>query len=485
MKQCMVYPHPKNLKQNIINNSKLKKMAIQTVNPFTNKVELTFDEMTEKTVDLLITQSTKAFTSWKETSYEERAQILHKVAALMREKKEHLATLITSEMGKLISQSEGEILLSAAIFDYYATHAKTFLADKPLETENGSAYIKSSPIGVILGVEPWNFPFYQVARFAAPNLMVGNTVLVKHASMVPQCALAIEELFNEAGAPNGIYTNLFISGKRASALVSDKRIKGVSLTGSEAAGASIAAEAGSYLKKSVLELGGSDAFIILEDADIDKTVEWAVVGRINNNGQSCVASKRFIAVEAIADEFIEKFKEKLSNLIVGDPMDTKTELGPMSSEEAAVTIIDQIRRSVDAGATILLGGTRADLPGAFVQPTILTDLKPEIPAYYEEIFGPVASFYRVKDESAAIILANDSDFGLGCSIFTKDIERAEKMANQIDAGMVFINHPTWTQADLPFGGTKGSGYGRELSELGIQEFVNKKLIRISGLSDPL
>ena len=460
-------------------------MAIQTVNPYTNKVERTFDEMTEKTVDLLITQSAKAFTSWKETSYEERAQILHKVAALMREKKEHLATLITSEMGKLIAQSEGEILLSAAIFDYYATNAKTFLADKPLEPENGSAYIKSSPIGVILGVEPWNFPFYQVARFAAPNLMVGNTVLVKHASMVPQCAVAIEELFNEAGAPNGIYTNLFISGKRASALVSDKRIKGVALTGSEAAGASIAAAAGSYLKKSVLELGGSDAFIILEDADIDKTVEWAVVGRINNNGQSCVASKRFIAVEAIADEFIEKFKEKLSNLIVGDPMDSKTELGPMSSEEAAVTIIDQIRRSVDAGATILLGGTRADLPGAFVQPTILTDLKPEIPAYYEEIFGPVASFYRVKDESAAIILANDSDFGLGCSIFTKDIERAEKIANQIDAGMVFINHPTWTQADLPFGGTKGSGYGRELSELGIQEFINKKLIRISGLSDPL
>ncbi|TDE07184.1 NAD-dependent succinate-semialdehyde dehydrogenase [Flavobacterium sandaracinum] len=460
-------------------------MAIQTVNPYTNKVGSAFDEMTEKTVDLLLSKSAKAFTSWKETCYDERAQILHKVASLMREKKEQLATLITLEMGKLIAQAEGEILLSASIFDYYATNAKTFLADKPLEPENGSAYIKSSPIGVILGVEPWNFPFYQVARFAAPNLMVGNTVVVKHASMVPQCAIAIEELFKEAGAPNGIYTNLFISGKRASALVSDKRIKGVSLTGSEAAGASIAAEAGSALKKSVLELGGSDAFIILEDADIDKTVEWAVVGRINNNGQSCVASKRFIAVEAIADEFIEKFKEKLSNLIIGDPMDPRTELGPMSSEEAAVTIIDQIRRSVDAGATILLGGTRADLPGAFVLPTILTDLKPEIPAYYEEIFGPVASFYRVKNEEAAIVLANDSDFGLGCSIFTKDIKRGEKMANQIDTGMVFINHPTGTQADLPFGGTKSSGYGRELSELGIQEFVNKKLIRISGISDPL
>lgn len=460
-------------------------MAIQSINPYTNKVIRSFDEMTEKSVDMLIAQSVKTFNTWKQTSYEQRAEILHKVASLMRDKKEHLAKIITLEMGKLIAQAEGEILLSADIFDYYATNAETFLADKHLEPEYGSAYVRSSPIGAIFGVEPWNFPFYQVARFAAPNIMVGNTVLIKHASMVPQCAIAIEDLFNEAGAPNGLYTNLFISGERASALVSDKRIKGVSLTGSEAAGASIAAEAGKYLKKSVLELGGNDAFIILEDADIDKAVEWAVVGRINNNGECCIASKRFIAVEAIADEFIEKFKEKLSNLIVGDPMDSKTELGPMSSEEAAVHIIDQIRRSVDAGATILLGGTRSDRVGAFVQPTILTNLKPEVPAYYEEIFGPVASFYRVKDEDAAIELANDSDFGLGCSIFTQDIERGERIADKIDAGMVFINHPTWTQADLPFGGTKGSGYGRELSELGIQEFVNKKLIRISGLSDPM
>jgi succinate-semialdehyde dehydrogenase/glutarate-semialdehyde dehydrogenase len=267
--------------------------------------------------------------------------------------------------------------------------------------------------------------------------------------------------------------------------VSDKRIKGVALTGSEAAGASFAAEAGKYLKKSVLELGGNDAFIILEDADIDKAVEWAVIGRINNNGECCVASKRFIAVEAIADEFLEKFTEKMENLIVGDPMDPKTELGPMSSEEAAVHIIDQIRESVDAGATILIGGTRSDRIGAFVEPTILTDLKPGILAYHEEIFGPVASFYRVKDEAEAIALANDSDYGLGCSIFTQDINRGESIASKIDAGMVFINHPTWTQADLPFGGTKNSGYGRELSELGIHEFVNKKLIRVSGLSDPM
>jgi succinate-semialdehyde dehydrogenase/glutarate-semialdehyde dehydrogenase len=460
-------------------------MAIQTVNPFTNKVVQTFDEMTDTTIDVLIAQSEKTFSTWKQTTYKPRAEILHKVASLLREHKEKLAATITLEMGKLIAQAEGEIELSAAIFDYYATNAEEFLAVKHLDPEYGSAYVRSSPLGVIFGVEPWNFPFYQVARFAAPNLMVGNTVLVKHASMVPQCAAAIEDLFTLAGAPNGLYTNLYISGERASTLVSDKRIKGVALTGSEAAGASFAAEAGKYLKKSVLELGGNDAFIILEDADIDKAVEWAVIGRINNNGECCVASKRFIAVEAIADEFLEKFTEKMENLIVGDPMDPKTELGPMSSEEAAVHIIDQIRESVDAGATILIGGTRSDRIGAFVEPTILTDLKPGILAYHEEIFGPVASFYRVKDEAEAIALANDSDYGLGCSIFTQDINRGENIASQIDAGMVFINHPTWTQPDLPFGGTKNSGYGRELSELGIHEFVNKKLIRVSGLSDPM
>ena len=459
-------------------------MSIQTVNPYTNKVVKSFEEMTDKTVDLLIENSEKTFKEWKGTTYAERAKILHKVAELMRDKKESLAKIITLEMGKLIAQAESEILLSADIFDYYADNAADFLADKHLEPKLGSPLIRYSPIGIILGVEPWNFPFYQVARFAAPNIMVGNTVLVKHASLVPQCAIAIEELFDEAGAPGGLYTNLLISGKRATDLVADKRIKGVSLTGSEGAGASIAAEAGKNLKKSVLELGGSDAFIILEDADIDKAVEWGVIGRINNNGECCIASKRFIAVEAIADEFIEKFKEKLSNLVLGDPMDAKTELGPLSSEEAAVNLADQVKRSIDAGAKVLLGGKRSEREGAFMQPTILTDLNPEIPAYYEELFGPVASFYRVKDEQEAIELANDSSFGLGCSVFTQDIERGKRVADKIDAGMVFINHPTWTQADLPFGGTKGSGYGRELSEVGIQEFVNKKLIRVSGLSDP-
>lgn len=459
-------------------------MAIQTTNPATNKILKSFDEMTDKQVDDAIVQAANTFQDWKKTSYSERAAVLNKVASLMREKKTALATLITLEMGKLFSQAEGEVELSANILDYYAKNGEAFLADKKLEPELGEAIIRSSPIGVLLGVQPWNFPFYQVARFIAPNIMVGNTILVKHASMVPQCAIAIEDLFKEAQAPKGLYTNLLISGKRASAIVSDKRIKGVSLTGSEAAGASLAAEAGKNLKKSVLELGGNDALIVLEDADIDKTVEWAVVGRMNNNGQSCIASKRIIAIEAIADEFIEKYTAKLAKLKVGDPMDSNTELGPLSSEEALLHLVDQVERSVAAGATVLLGGKRVDGPGAFMEPTILTDLNPEIPAYHEELFGPVSSFYRVKDEAAAIALANDSDFGLGGSIFTKDIERGKRIADQIDSGMVFINHPTWTQADLPFGGTKGSGYGRELSEIGIHEFVNKKLIRVSGISDP-
>ena len=459
-------------------------MAFQTINPTNNKVVKSFDAMTDAAVDKAISKASTAYDEWKLTDYQTRAQILYTVSGLLRAKKKELAKMITLEMGKLVSHAEGEIKLSAEIFDYYAKNAEGFLTDKVLNPVHGKALIRYSSVGALLGIQPWNFPFYQVARFAAPNIMIGNTVLIKHAMNVPQCAIAIEEIFAEAGAPVGLYTNLFISHQQTEKLIGDKRIRGLSLTGSEVAGSIVAAEAGKHVKKSVLELGGSDAFIILEDADIDKTVEWAVVGRINNNGQCCVASKRFIAVESIAAEFLEKFKTKMAAIVVGDPMDDATHLGPLCTEAAAVKIADQVKRAVDGGAKILLGGKRVDREGAYMEATILTDVKPENPVFYEEFFGPVALFFKVKNEEEAIALANDSPFGLGGSVFTQDIERGKRVANQIDTGMVFINHPTWTQADLPFGGTKGSGYGREMAQLGLDEFVNKKLIRISELSDP-
>jgi succinate-semialdehyde dehydrogenase / glutarate-semialdehyde dehydrogenase len=460
------------------------KMGIQTTNPTTNTVVKSFDEMTDAALEKAVSQATLAFEEWKKTDYQTRSQLLYTIAGLLRAKRKDLAHMITLEMGKLLIHAEGEIKLSAEIFDYYAKNSEGFLADKILNPVHGKALVRHSPIGVLLGVQPWNFPFYQVARFAAPNIMIGNVVLVKHASNVPQCAIAMEEIFTEAGAPPGLYTNLLLSGARTTALVADKRVKGVSLTGSETAGASVATEAGKHIKRSVLELGGSDAFLILEDADIDKAVDWAVVGRINNNGQCCVASKRFIAVESIAEDFLEKFKVKMAQLVVGDPVDENTNLGPMCNEEAAVNIAEQVKRAVDGGARILLGGNRVNRAGAFMEATILTHILPDNPVYYEEFFGPVALFFVVKNEEEAIALANDSPFGLGGSVFTQDIERGKRIANQIDTGMVFINHPTWTQADLPFGGTKGSGYGREMAELGLEEFVNKKLIRISELSDP-
>ncbi|AHF93239.1 succinate-semialdehyde dehdyrogenase [Opitutaceae bacterium TAV5] len=459
-------------------------MPISTVNPCTNEVVKTFDEMTPAAIETALATADQAFRSWRTTRYEDRSLLLHKVASLLREQKTELSRLITLEMGKLIAESEGEIDLSADIFDYYADHAPGLLADKPVPTRLGEAFIRHDPIGVLLGVEPWNFPFYQVARFAAPNVMIGNVVLVKHASIVPQCAIAIEEIFKEAGAPAGVYTNLLIPGGKISALVADDRIKGASLTGSEEAGASLAAAAGKSLKKSVLELGGSDAFIVLEDADIDKAVEWAWVGRMNNTGQCCVAAKRLIVVEAVAGAFTKKFVARMSNLRAGDPLDKTTQLGPLSSEEAAVHLDEQVRRTVKGGATVLLGGKRLARKGAFFEVTVLTDIKPDNPAYYEELFGPVAAIYRVADEAAAVALANDSPFGLGGSVFTRDIERGKRIAGRIDTGMVFINHPTWTAPELPFGGVKRSGYGRELSSLGVEEFVNKKLIRVSDVNDP-
>jgi succinate-semialdehyde dehydrogenase / glutarate-semialdehyde dehydrogenase len=460
-------------------------MGIATKNPYTNETLKTFKEMTPESIETAVATAHAQFKQWSRTPYLERARLLHKVATLLRAQSKELSTLLTTEMGKLIVESSGEIELSAAIFDYYAENGERFLSDRPLKPEHGEAIVRQSPLGIVLGVEPWNFPFYQVARFAAPNIMIGNVVLIKHASNVPQCAIAIEDIFRQAGAAAGLYTNLLIPGSHISALLNDPRVKGASLTGSDEAGKSLASAAGKNAKKSVLELGGSDAFIVLDDADIVKAVEWAYVGRMNNTGQCCVAAKRIIVVDVVAAEFIKQFVARMSNLKVGDPQDTTTQLGPLSSEEAAVHLVEQVDRVVQNGAKVLLGGKRIDRKGAFVEATVLTELKPGLPISYEEMFGPVAVIYRVKDEQEAITLANDSPYGLGCSVFTRDIARGKRIADQIDTGMVFINHPTWTAPELPFGGVKGSGYGRELSALGIEEFVNRKLIRVSELDDPM
>ena len=455
-------------------------MAIKTINPYNNKEIKSFEEFSEEAVEKKIAQADKTYQKWKTIAIKQRAELLMNVASLFRKRKEELAKLITLEMGKLIAQSEAEVEMCASVYEYYAKNAADFLEDKPIEIKDGKAFVRYTPIGIILAVEPWNYPYNQVARVAAPNIMAGNVIMVKHASNVPQCAAAIEEIFREAGADEGIYTNLFLSSSRIAKLAEDPRIVGLSLTGSEKAGASLAEAAGKNLKKSVLELGGSDPFIILEDADLEKAVKNAVKGRFGNMGQACTSSKRIIAVEKIADEFLEKFKEKVTGLKVGDPMERDTEVGPLSSEEAAQKIEKQVNDTIKSGAKVVLGGKRIDREGAFYEPTILTDIKPGMVAYHEEIFGPVASFYKVKDEKEAIALANDSTFGLGGSVFSENIDRAVEVASQIETGMVFINEHVASRPDLPFGGTKRSGYGRELSELGIEEFVNKKLIRISN-----
>ena len=456
-------------------------MAYQSTNPYNGQVVKTFDELSDAQLEEKLQRAADCFENdWRGKSFAQRATVLHRAVALLRERSQQFAELATLEMGKLIAQSVGEVKLSAAILDYYAEHAEQFLAPEKIATPRGEAVVESSPMGVLFGVEPWNYPYYQIARFAAPNLMAGNVVMVKHASSVPQCALAFERLMIEAGAPEGAYTNLFISKEQVSQVIDDARIRAVALTGSEAAGAVVAARAGQNLKKTTMELGGSDAFIVLEDADLDKAVKSAVSGRMGNSGQACTASKRFIVVEPLADRFLEKFQAALQGFKPGDPMDKQTTLAPLSSSEALDKLLGQVEQAVAGGARVLMGGGRVNgQAGAFMQPTVLSDIDKSNPAYMQEFFGPVALFFRVADEDAAVALANDSPFGLGGSVFTQDIARGKDVARRIDTGMVFINSGAVSSPELPFGGVKNSGYGRELSSAGIQEFVNKKLIRVS------
>jgi succinate-semialdehyde dehydrogenase/glutarate-semialdehyde dehydrogenase len=460
-------------------------MAYQSVNPATVKLVKSFDELTDRQLDAKLATAAKCFQSWKQKTYAERAAVIVKAATILHEKADEFAQIMTLEMGKRISEARGEVLFSSDILAYYAKNAERFLAPTKLHPSIGEAHMESSPIGVVFCVEPWNFPYYQLARVAGPHLMAGNVLVVKHAGCVPQCAIAFEKLLLDAGAPDGLYTNLLISHAQSDIVIDDPRVKGVALTGSVPAGRDIAARAGKNLKPSSMELGGSDAFIVLEDADLDRTIKWAVWGRMYSTGQTCCAAKRFIVVDKLADKFLETFSAALSALKAGDPKDEKTALGPLSSESALLQLLEQVNQAVAHGAKVLIGGKRIDRPGSYMEPTILTDIKPGNPAFRDEFFGPVALFFSVKDGEVAIALANDSDFGLGGSVFPKDAARGKRLASRIDTGMMFINNMNWSDAELPFGGIKDSGYGRELGDMGIQQFVNKKLVRTAVLEAPL
>lgn len=459
-------------------------MSYQSVNPYNGKVLQTFEHFTDKQVDSALATAAACFAKWRRRTFAERSAIIAKAATLLHAHVDDFARPMTLEMGKRIDEARGEVEFSSKILAYYAKNAERFLAPVKLNPTVGEAHMESSPLGVIFCVEPWNFPYYQLARVAGPHLMAGNVLMVKHAGCVPQCALAFEKLLLDAGAPAGLYTNLLITHEQSERLVDDPRIKGVALTGSVAAGRSMAARAGQNLKLSSMELGGSDAFIVLEDADLEHTIKWAVWGKMYNTGQTCCAAKRFIVVEPVADAFLAKFKSALAALKPGDPLDEKTTLGPLSTESALVDLVKQVEAAISKGAKVILGGKRIERPGSFMEPTILTGITPDNPAFREEFFGPVALFFRVKNEEEAIALANDSDFGLGGSVFTKDIARGRRVATQVDTGMMFINNISWSDAELPFGGIKNSGYGRELGDMGIQEFVNKKLVRLASMEAP-
>ncbi|GBQ09350.1 NAD-dependent succinate-semialdehyde dehydrogenase [Swaminathania salitolerans] len=452
----------------------------RTINPSTGKTEREFELHSQAQAFEKLEAAHRFWSEdWRHRSFAERRAIVAKAADILEQNAEKYARLISIEMGKVLSEAVAETRLSAQILAYYARNAEKFLAPREIEVETGRATVVSQSLGVIYCVEPWNFPYYQLARVAAPNLMAGNVVLAKHAPGVPQCALAFEALFREAGAPEGAWTNLFIENEVSDALIARDEVRGVALTGSERAGSAVAAAAGKSLKKTTLELGGSDPFIVLDDADLDEVIPRAVAGRMSNNGQVCTASKRMIVHDSLADEFVRRLSDALKEFQYGDPLDQGTTHGPMSSENAMKLALSQVEKAVSHGAELVTGGKRLERDGFFMQAGLLTGVTKDNPVFYEEIFGPVAIVYPVGNEAEAVALANDSPFGLGGSVHTSNPERGRRIAEQIETGMVFVNDITGTSPELPFGGVKNSGYGRELSFMGIQEFVNHKLIRMA------
>jgi succinate-semialdehyde dehydrogenase/glutarate-semialdehyde dehydrogenase len=449
-----------------------------TTNPATGEVMATYPEITDGEIDTLIERAATAQTEWAGTPAEERAAILRRAAQIHRERPDELAALLTLEMGKPITQARAEVMLVASIYEYYADHLAEFLSDQPLPfAGEGTAIVRSEPVGALLGVMPWNFPYYQVARFAAPNLALGNTVIVKHARNCPQSAMAIEEVLREAGVPLGGYANAFISSAQVEKVIGDERIAGVSLTGSERAGQAIGAAAGRHLKRSVLELGGSDPFIVLDDADVEHAATVAAAGRLYNGGQACTASKRFIVDEKVFDEFLSHFADAMKSYAPSDPTQDGSTMGPLSSADAARELDEYVQDAVAQGARVVIGGREEGADSAFYPPTILVDVPEQAGAYRDELFGPVAVVHPVTDEDAAVRLANDSPFGLAGTVFSRDRQRARGVANRLATGMVGINSLIRSAPDLPFGGVKRSGVGRELAKDGFIAFANQKLVR--------
>src|SRR5437868_6818604 len=460
-------------------------MAIATVNPATGQVLKTFESLSDAQLEVKLQKAADTFSTYRKTPFAERAQMMLKAGALLESEKEHCARVMTTEMGKTFRSAVDEVAKCAWVCRYYAENAERFLADELVETTAARSYIRYQPLGPILAVMPWNFPFWQVFRFAAPTLMAGNVGLLKHASNVPQCALTIEDIFRRAGFPEGVFQTLLIGSEKVNRVVDDSRVAAATLTGSEQAGIQVGTAAAKRIKKVVLELGGSDPFIVMPSANLQEAVATAVKARIVNNGQSCIAAKRFIVAEQIANEFEGKFVSKMEALRVGDPLDENTELGPLSTEDALAGLDADVRKSVEAGARLLTGGKRLDRPGNFYAPTVLTDIPKNSPAYGEELFGPVASLFRAKDIEDAIRIANDSRFGLGASAWTNDESERERFINEIEDGMVFINRMVASEPRLPFGGVKQSGHGRELGPYGIREFTNTKTVWIQEAAEGL